>query len=75
MTAALQPDNATGRKLGDVNVVSFKCACSPRHIYRLADAGRMPSPIRLGSLVRWDLDEIDRWIAAGCPSCRKLNGR
>ena len=64
-----------GRSLGAVNVVAGKLSCSARHVYRLADGGRMPSPIRLGALVRWDLDEIDRWIAVGCPSCRKGTGR
>jgi excisionase family DNA binding protein len=71
MTAVVTPEKSLGRKLGDVNAVAEKCDCSPRHIYRLADSGRMPAPVRLGSLVRWDLEEIDRWIVAGCPSCRK----
>ena len=62
-------------QLGDVNVVAGKCACSTRHVYRLADAGRMPAPLRLGNLVRWDLNEIDRWIADGCPRCDKKGGR
>ncbi len=64
----------TGRKLGDVNAVATKCACSPRHVYRLSDAGRMPSPRKLGALVRWDLDEIDAWIADGCKPVRGSNG-
>jgi len=75
MTAVLTPEKVTGRKLGDVKAVAEKCDCSVRHIYRLADAARMPAPVRLGALVRWDLDEIDRWISAGCPSCRKGAGR
>lgn len=75
MTTATMSERATGRKLGDVKAVAGKLDCSARHVYRLADAGRMPAPVRLGSLVRWDLDEIDRWIAAGCPSCRKGTGR
>jgi predicted DNA-binding transcriptional regulator AlpA len=75
MTTALTPERATGRKLGDVRALAEKLDCSPRHVYRLADAGRMPSPLRLASLVRWDLEEIDRWIADGCPSCRKGTGR
>ena len=74
MTTATMPERATGRKLGGVIVVADKCACSPRHVYRLADAGRMPAPIKLGTLVRWDLEEIDRWIADGCPSVRQVKG-
>ena len=42
--------------------------CSIRHVYRLADGGRMPSPLRLGALVRWSRASIERWIAEGCPS-------
>ena len=75
MTTEMKPDKMTGRKLGDVNVIAKKCDCSSRHIYRLTDAGRMPAPVRLGALVRWDLEKIDRWIADGCPSCRKGGGR
>jgi excisionase family DNA binding protein len=40
--------------------------CSKRHIYRLTDSNRMPSPVRLGNLVRWRRNEIDRWINDGC---------
>ena len=71
MTTAMMPERVSGRKLGDVRVVAEKLDCSPRHVYRMADAGRMPAPLRLASLVRWDLEEIDRWIVEGCPSRRK----
>ena len=74
MTTATMPERATGRKLGDVRAVAEKLDCSPRHVYRLADAGCMPSPLRLASLVRLDLEEIDRWIADGCPSVRQVKG-
>ena len=37
----------------DVNQVAALLCCSARHVYRLADAGLMPRPIKLGSLVRW----------------------
>ncbi len=67
-------DPAKGRRLGDVNIVAEKLCCSTRHVYRLADAGQMPAPVRLGALVRWDIDEIDRWIVLGCPSVRKMKG-
>ena len=30
-----------------------KLDCSPRHIDRLAALGRMPAPVRVGTLVRW----------------------
>ena len=62
------------RRLGDVKVVAEMCTCSTRHVYRMSDAGKMPAPRRLLSLVRWDLDEIDAWIAGGCKPVRKVSG-
>jgi len=44
--------------------------CSQRSVYRLADSGRMPRPVKLGALVRWRRAEIDKWIADGCPAVR-----
>jgi len=55
-----------GRQLVDIKVVARKCCCSEQHIRRLCDAGKMPQPIRLGRVVRWDLAEIDEW--KGCPA-------
>lgn len=45
-------------------------SCSTRHIQRLADGGRMPRPIRLGSLLRWPRRVIEEWVASGCPATR-----
>jgi len=75
MTTLEAPEKLSGRRLGDVKTVAAKLCCSCRHVYRLADSDRMPRPLRLGTLVRWDLDELDRWIAAGCPPMRKGAGR
>jgi len=55
----------------DVQQLAELLSCSTRHVYRLSDAGKMPGPVRLGSLVRWNRAAIEEWIAAGCPSCRK----
>ncbi len=58
-------------KLLDVQAVAELLDCSTRHVYRLSDAGRMPAPVKLGTLVRWPRVAIEDWIAAGCPSCRQ----
>lgn len=50
------------------NVALLLGRCSTRHVYRLTDAGRMPRPIKLGSLVRWRRAELADWIASGCPT-------
>ena len=39
MTIATMPERVAGRKLGDVRAVAEKLDCSPRHVYRMADAG------------------------------------
>jgi excisionase family DNA binding protein len=54
----------------DVRAVAVTLGCSPRHVYRLADGGRMPAPLRLGALVRWRRADLDAWLAAGCPPDR-----
>lgn len=61
----------------DVHAVASMLSCSARHVYRLCDAGRMPRPVRLGALVRWDRSVIEAWIADGCPtsSGRRGGGR
>ena len=55
----------------DVNGVATLLSCSVRHVTRLADAGRMPVPIKLGSLRRWQRAVIDQWILDGCPAIRR----
>ena len=54
--------------LVDVNGVAELLSCSSRHVFRLTEAGKMPKPVRLGSLVRWSQVSIQSWIEAGCPS-------
>lgn len=41
---------------------------SKRTLWRMQSAGRLPSPIRIGGIVRWRLVEVEEWIAAGCPA-------
>ncbi len=54
----------------DVQDVAALLKCSARHVYRLADAGRMPRPVKLGALVRWSRASIESWIS-GLPKCRQ----
>ena len=61
---------APGPAMLTVHEVAGMLSCSARTIYRLTDSGRMPRPVKLGALVRWPRDVIERWIAAGCPSMR-----
>ena len=75
MSATLQKPAESPVKLLDVQAVAEMLDCSARHVYRLSDAGKMPAPLRLGSLVRWSRQSIETWICDGCPPCRKGAGR
>jgi predicted DNA-binding transcriptional regulator AlpA len=58
----------------DVAAVALMLGVSGRHVFRLADAGRMPRPIKLGGAVRWSRMAILDWIANGCPSIDSRQG-
>ena len=59
-------------QLLDVKAVADLLSCSVRHVYRLTDSGKMPARVRLGSLVRWNAVEIQKWVEQGCPSVRSM---
>jgi excisionase family DNA binding protein len=63
---------APAAQLLDVQTVAEMLGCSQRHVYRLSDGGKMPSPIKLGALVRWNSSSIREWIDQGCPSVRTV---
>ena len=75
LAEALERLAEASERLDDVQAVSLLLSCSARHVYRLSDSGKMPGPVKLGSLVRWSHSEIENWIAAGCPSIRSLTGK
>lgn len=62
------------RRLLAVDDVAAMLGVSGRHVYRLADGGRMPRPVKLGGAVRWDRQAIESWIANGCPSSPAAKG-
>ena len=44
-------------------------------LYRLIDSGRVPTPMRLGRLARWDGRVIEAWLSSGMPRTpRKARG-
>ncbi len=61
-------------ELLDVKALAQLGSFSTRHARRLADAGKMPAPIRFGGLVRWRRRDIEQWIADGCPPVRHVKG-
>ena len=72
MTTSTAPTDPTALPaLLDVRAVAQLLDCSPRHVYRLADVGKMPAPLKLGALVRWRREDIDAWLAGGCKPVRQ----
>jgi prophage regulatory protein len=67
MSKTMTPTQESARLLA-VDDVAAMLGVSARHVYRLADDGRMPRPVKLGGAVRWDRVAISEWIAAGCPT-------
>jgi predicted DNA-binding transcriptional regulator AlpA len=75
MTASTLPPEVaatvtTPRRLIDAKEVGRILGCSWRHVLRLADQGALPWGCKLGALRRWDLSEIEAFIAAGCKPAR-----
>ena len=66
-TQPLLPHAADAPQLIEATEVAKMLGISPRTIWRLKDAGKVPNPISIGSMVRWRREEISDWIAAGCP--------
>ena len=42
--------------------------------WRMHAAGRVPAPIKLGGKTQWRVDELRRWVAAGCPVRKAWEG-
>lgn len=55
-------------RLLDSDQAATLLSVSKRHLHRLRDSGAIPAPIRLGRSVRWDRQQLEAWIAKGCPS-------
>jgi predicted DNA-binding transcriptional regulator AlpA len=65
MTGIVLPDRPT-RRLGDARAVGQVLGYSWRTVLRHADRGLIPSGHKLGGLRRWDMAEIEAFIAGGC---------
>lgn len=72
---ALPSSSQTTDSLLDIEAVAEWLGCSPRHVDRMARAGRMPKPLRLGALRRWDRAVVKKWLDAGCPAPEVEVGR
>jgi len=55
----------------DAKAVGALLGCSATHVRRRDDLGEIPTPLKIGKLVRWRREELEAWIRAGCP--RRVN--
>ncbi len=39
---------------------------SKRTLWRMRSAGTLPSPMRVGGIVRWRLDDVTKWLSESC---------
>jgi excisionase family DNA binding protein len=68
-----KPENQIeSARLLTVEAVAAMLAVSSRHVYRLADSGKMPRPVKLGGSNRWDREVIENWIKDSCPAVRHV---
>jgi excisionase family DNA binding protein len=57
---------AGGDRLMGVREVAARLAVSPRTAWKLAYAGKLPAPVRLGRSVRWRATDLESFIARRC---------
>lgn len=59
-----------GKLLNAVDVAAV-LRVGQRTLWRWRDSGRLPAPVKIGGCVRWRASDIEQWVAAACPDCRR----
>lgn len=57
------------------NELAEMLSVSPRHIWRMKSAGKLPKSINFGRCVRWVLSDIHLFIEMGCPTQKEFETR
>ena len=50
------------------NEAASLCGLSRAAWYKARASGKIPRPVKIGGAVRWRRQELEDWIAAGCPA-------
>ncbi|MCC6486352.1 MAG: helix-turn-helix domain-containing protein [Candidatus Hydrogenedentes bacterium] len=58
------------KELLSVREVASMLDLCERSVYRMADAGKMPRPLKLGARSLWRRRELQDWVDAGCKPVR-----
>ena len=40
---------------------------SVRSVWRLRSSGKLPKPVEVGGSVRWNNEQMRKWVSEGCP--------
>ena len=68
MPTLLPETRTTLRQVLSVDDVAEHFDVSTRTIWRWVADNEFPAPLRIGRRMRyWDAEQIDAWLAAGCP--------
>ncbi len=59
--------------LVDASDAAILCGVSKQTWMRAHKDGQVPEPRKLRSMIRWDVQELRAWTAAGCPERAKWN--
>jgi predicted DNA-binding transcriptional regulator AlpA len=54
----------------DTNDLAFVLRTSLATIHRMRAAGKLPRALRWGGQLRWRVDEVRAWVAAGMPDLK-----
>lgn len=69
MTPTDKPGAPEPALLLDVAAVAQLLGCSPRHVWRMCDAGQFPKPVAVGAkLKRWPRAAVLAWIESQTPA-------
>jgi predicted DNA-binding transcriptional regulator AlpA len=53
-------------QLIDARKLAAKLQVSLRTLWRWRSSGQLIQPIRIGGVTRWNLADVEHWIAQGC---------
>lgn len=66
-----EPNRLDACVLLTVGQVAKLLQVSPRSVWRLRSAREIPEPVKIGGTVRWIAEELESWVASGCPRIEK----
>lgn len=63
---------AIGRLLVGTKLLAELLDCSDAMVRKMRDNAELPEPVRLGTLVRWRVSDIELWLDLGRPGRKRF---